>query len=325
MMKKAFSMVGALIIVGILWIGAVSSFAADFPTKPVTIVNPYSPGGSLDLNCRIIAKYLGPILKQAVVVENRTGGGGVVGYTAVAKSPPDGYTLTMLATPMIYNFMAIPGVTYTHESFATIAQLNYEPNLMMIKKGGKLDMPPDKLFAYLKQNPGAATVGTGGRWASLHMATEYLELVAGFKFRKVHFTGGGPALTNLLGGHVDMVFSYYSETFQHIMSGEVKTVAIAADKRSIFLPDTPTFKELGMDIVIGTWRGLAAPAGTPDVILTLLENACQDVLKKPEAVEEYRKINLELSFKDRKAFAQLIADDVKRFKPIVEQIKQSKD
>ena len=326
MMKRGIRLPMTVVGVGVfILISAFCSFAADFPTKPITIVNPYSPGGSLDLNCRIMAKYLGPILKQAVVVENKTGGGGVVGYTAVAKSPPDGYTLTMLATPMIYNFMAIPGVTYTHESFATIAQLNYEPNLMMIRKGGKLDMPPEKLLAYLKQNPNTVTAGTGGRWASLHMATEYLEMVAGFKFRKVHFTGGGPALTNLLGGHVDMIFSYYSETFQHILSGEIKPVAIAAEKRSVFLPNTPTFKELGMDVVIGTWRGLGAAAGTPDAAVTVLENASREALNKPEVVEEFKKINLELAFKDRKAFAQLIADDVKRFKPVVEQIKQSKD
>jgi tripartite-type tricarboxylate transporter receptor subunit TctC len=316
------------VIVGIglfIFISAPSIPAADYPSRPITILNPYSPGGSLDLNCRIMAKYLGPILKQAVVVENRTGGGGVVGYTAVAKAPADGYMLTMLATPMIYNFMAIPGVMYTDESFATIAQLNYEPNLMMIRKGSKLDMPADKLFAYIRQHPNEITAGTGGRWASLHMATELLEVATGMTFRKVHFTGGGPALTNLLGGHVDMIFSYYSETFAHIVSGDVKTVAIASEKRSSFLPNTPTFKELGMDVTVGTWRGLGTAAGTPSSVLDVLENACKEVLKKPEVIEEFRKINLEVSFRDGKAFGQMIAAEVKKYKPIVERIKESKE
>jgi len=325
-MEKNLKSLGLVLGIGLLILGMVPGlFAADFPTRPITILNPYSPGGSLDLNCRIMAKYLGPVLKQAVVVENRTGGGGVVGYTAVAKAPADGYMLTMLATPMIYNFLAIPGVTYTDESFATIAQLNYEPNLMMIRKGSKLDMPPDKLFPYIKQHPNEITAGTGGRWASLHMATELLEMATGMSFRKVHFTGGGPALTNLLGGHVDMIFSYYSETFTHIVSGDVKTVAIASDKRSTFLPNTPTFRELGMDVAVGTWRGLAATAGTPAPILEILETASREVLKKPEVIEEFRKINLEISFRDGKAFGQMIASEVKKYKPVVERIKESKE
>jgi tripartite-type tricarboxylate transporter receptor subunit TctC len=312
--------------IGVLVLSIVySSLAAEFPTKTITIINPYAPGGSMDLICRIIAQHLGPILKQAVIVENRTGGGGVVGYTAAAKAPADGYTLTLIATPMIFNYLATPGVPFTHESFAPIAHLQYEENLLLIKTGSKLDMPADKLFTYVKQHPKEIAIGTGGRWAVLHIAAELLELTAEMQFRKVHFTGTAPALTNLLGGHVDMLFNFYSDSFMHITSGGLKPVAVASEKRFSSLPNTPTFRELGINLIIGAWRGLGAPAGTPEPILDVLENACRDVLKNPEVIKEFHNIKMEPSFKDRKTFCQLIAVFDKDMKLVISRIKESKE
>jgi len=310
-----------------LWVGPLLtlSFSDDFPNKTITIINPYSPGGSLDMNCRLMAKHLTPVLKNTppVVVENRTGGGGVVGYTAAAVAPPDGYTITMLATPMVFNFLATQGVTYTEKSFAPIAQLNYEPNLLMIKKGSKLDMPVHELLPYIKKQPNQITMATGGRWASLHLATEVLEDAAGMKFRKVHFTGGGPAVTNLLGGHVDILFSYFSETHMHMIpAGEIKPLAIASETRSPFLPDVPTLKELGVNVVVGTWRGLAAPAKTPASVIGALEKACHDVVLNPAAVQDWRNMNLVPSYLGSKEFEKLIAADVEKYKPIIERLKK---
>lgn len=326
-MKRIMMCLGVIAAVA-LFMSALTnpSLAADdFPSRTITMINPYAPGGSLDMNCRLMAKYLTPVLKNkpSVVVENRTGGGGVVGYTAAANAAADGYTITMLATPMIFNFLATPGVTYTEKSFAPISQLNYEPNLLMIKKGSKLDMPINELFPYLKKNSNQITMATGGRWASLHLATEVLEDAAGIKFRKVHFTGGGPAVTNLLGGHVDLLFSYYSETHMHMMPvGELRPLAIASEERSPFLPNVPTLKELGINVVVGTWRGLAAPAKTPPSVIAALEKACKDVVMNPEAVQTWRNMNLAPNFLSSQDFGRLIASDVEKYKPIIERLKK---
>ena len=318
--SKLISMIGLLVL-----FGSHICIAADFPNRPITIICPYPPGGAMDAESRIIAKHIEPILKQPVIVETKTGSAGVIGYTAAAKSPPDGYTLTLIATPIIFHTHAIPGVLYTSETFEPIAHLNYEPSALVIKTGSKFDMPPDQFFTFVKNHPEEVRMGSGGRWASVHMAIELFELGSGMKFRKVFFDGSGPAIINLLGGHVDASFPYYSEFFTHTAQGTLKPLGVASDERYYFLPNVSTFREMGMDVIAGTWRGLAGPKGTPEAVLQILENACREALKKPEVIEEFRKIKIEPSFKDRNAFRQVIAEDTKRYKPVVDRVKASRE
>ncbi len=312
--------------IGLLFLMLLSVFpciAADFPTKPVTIVIPYVAGGGFDINSRIVAKHMVGTLNQPMIVENRPGGSGVVGYNYVARSQPDGHTITMIGTPTLYNTLTVQNIPFTMDSFAPIAYINYEPITMIVKKGGKLDMPVDKLFAYVKQHPNEIIAGTGGRWVSMHIATEYLEMLTGMKFRKVHFNGTKDATTALLGGHVDMMMNYFSDSAAFITSGQFKTVAVAAEKKDPFMPNTPTFRDLGIDILTGTWRAFAAPAKTPVEALTTLEEAFKAVLKKPEVIDDFRKINLTLEFRDRKAVAKIIESDLKIYKPLIEKLKAS--
>lgn len=324
-MKRRMGLYQLLAVTCLMLFCALPCVAAEFPTKPVTVVVPYTAGGGFDLNCRILAKHMGPILKQAMVVENRTGGSGVVGYNYVAQSQPDGHTITMIGTPTLYNTLTVPNIPFTMDSFAPIAYINYEPITMIIKKGGKLDMPVDKLFAFIKQHPNEIIAGTGGRWVSMHIATEYLEMLTGMKIRKVHFNGTKDATVALLGGHVDMMMNYFSDSAAYITSGEFKTVAVADEKRDPFMPNTPTFRDLGIDILTGTWRAFAAPAKTPVEALTKLEDAFRTVLKKPEVIEEFRRINLASEFKDRTAVAKIIESDIKRYKPLIDKLKASGD
>jgi tripartite-type tricarboxylate transporter receptor subunit TctC len=326
MKKRSLRFLVIILGIGIfVLVSAYYSLAAEYPIKPITLINPYAPGGSSDLICRLMAKHLGPILKQAVVVENRVGGGGAVGWSYVAKAPTDGYTLVTLQTPMIFHTFILPELVYTPESFAPIAYWGFEPNIMVIKTGSRLDMPTEKLFTYLKQHPNEIVAGTGGRWGILHLAVELLESATGAKLRKVHFTGAQPAGTSLLGGHIDTILTFYPDAMPLINSGEFKVVAVASEKRFQFLPNTPTFRELGIDVVIGIWRGLAAPARTPEAILEVLEKASKEAMMKPEMIEDFKKINVELTFKDRKAFSQLIAADVKKYKLVFDQLKKSKE
>jgi tripartite-type tricarboxylate transporter receptor subunit TctC len=320
-MKGRMRLSTILIVVSCMVLGAFPCMAIEFPTKPITIVVPYPAGGGFDINSRIIAKHISPILKQAVVVENRPGGSGVIGYTYAAKSKPDGYTLAMIGTPVIYQILTIPNVSYTMKSFASIANINYEPNCMIVKTGGRLDMPVEKLIPYLKQHPNEFIAGTGGRWSSQHVAVEYLEMATGIKFRKVHFSGTKDTTVALLGGHIDIMMNYYSDPAAYIAAGQFKPLAVASEKRDPMVPNVPALKELGIDVSIGTWRAFAAPANTPVEVLDKIADAIKTALKRPEVIGEFRKINLDAEFTDRKGVDKIVENDLKSLTELVAKIK----
>lgn len=294
----------------------------QYPTRPITVVVPFAAGGGVDVTARVWAKYASKVLGQPVNIENKTGGGGVVGHTAGATATPDGYTLTMITTPLTWQYLTSDGVNVTPDSFEPIAQVTVDPNVIIVKTGSPLDMPVKDFIDYLKANPNKVKMGVGGRWATHDLARGLLQVSTGVEISPVFFDGGSQVITNLLGGHVDAGFPFFTEFASHYKAGTIKVIASASDAKHPFLPEVPTLKENGIDVVAGTWRAIAAPKGTPSEILAILDDVTNKIMADPEAKAEFEKAVIAPIYLGAADFKKVYDADAQRYKTVVEQLKK---
>lgn len=285
---KGFLVFLAIAVMSLIF-GSFAEAASDYPNRTITIICPFAAGGGVDVTSRIWGKYAEKILGQTVVVDNRTGGGGVIGHTAGAQAAPDGYTLTMITTGVLWQHLTGRNVAFTPDSFVPAAQITFDPNVLIVKTGSKADMKVKEFINYVKQNPSQLTMGVGGRWASQDMARGLLQIKGGLLFNPVFFDGGAQAMTNLLAGNIDVGFAFQTEFGSHVNAGTMKVIASASSLRHPFLPDSPTLKESGIDVVAGTWRAIAVPKGTPDDIVKKLTDITEQIMKNPEARADFSK------------------------------------
>ena len=256
MVKRIF---GILFVLSL--IVAIPIHAADFPTKEVQIIIPWAAGGATDLIFRALAATTGKYLGKAVVVVNRPGGGGAVGYTEAAQAKPDGYTLVSAITPLTILPHQVT-TAFTYKNFDAIINVVDDPSMFLVRS----DAPWKSLkefLDYAKKNPDMITVGNSGAGGGVHLVALAFERAAGVKFNHIPFSGGGPSVTALLGGHINAVSVSPPEGIEHVKAGKLKIIALFAEKRFEMFPDVPTVKEQGIDFVMGMWRGLVAPKGTP--------------------------------------------------------------
>ncbi|WP_151637911.1 tripartite tricarboxylate transporter substrate binding protein BugE [Noviherbaspirillum aerium] len=261
-----------------------------YPKKPITLIVPFAPGGTTDIVARVVADRMGKELGQAVVVENRGGGGGSIGATAVSRAEPDGYTLgiSTVSTHAV-NPACNPKLSYDPLSgFTPVTNLARTANVLTVnQKAGIEDVK--QLLEQLKKNPGKMTYATSGTCTIQHMLGEQFKVSTGTFILHVPYRGAGPALNDLLGGQVDMMFDNLPSSLSHITGGKLRPLAVSWSKRLDVLPNVPTFAELGLKQVNDpAWYGLVAPPKTPDDIVKKLHAAVVKVLAIPEVRERLK-------------------------------------
>ncbi len=304
---------------------AVFSAAAQdhYPSRPITLIVPFPPGGVADLTGRPTAQAMEKLLKQPVAIVNKAGAGGAIGMATVANAKPDGYTLLMALS----SISIIPEAdklfgrepAYRSNQFVPIALISADPTVLVVRSQSPYKTLKE-LVADGKKQPNGLSFSSSGVYGTLHMAIEMFTHAAGLKMRHVPYTGAGPALTALLGGHVDLLASGPSVVAPQIKAGTLRPLAVWGAKRLPSLPDVPTFKELGYDIEFYIWSGLFAPAGTPVAIVTSLRDAAKKAVADPEFKLAMDKIETPIAYLDAPEFQKFWDKDAKRLADAVRNV-----
>src|SRR5215468_6915602 len=271
----------ALVAGAALVCSAPAARAADYPTRPITLMIGFAPGGPSDVMARIITRKMEEILKQPLVIENRAGAGGSVAGTAVAKAAPDGYTI-LLATgsSLAINVSLYKNLGYDPEKdFDPISLVGIQTNLLYVHPGSVPAKTMKEFVDFIKANPGKFTFGSGGIGTPAHLAGELLKVEAGIEMSHAPFRGTGQALQSVIGGHVPIAFNPPSPLLPHLQSGALRGIAVTTLKRTSALPDTPTIAESGYPgFDAATWHALVAPPGLPKDVAATLSRAIRDTL-----------------------------------------------
>jgi len=294
--------------------------AADFPTKEVQIIIPWAAGGATDLIFRALAATTGKYLGKAVIVVNRPGGAGAVGYTEAAQAKPDGYTLVSAITPLTILPHQVK-TAYTYKNFEPIINVVSDPGMFLVRS----DAPWKSLkefLDYAKKNPDMITVGNSGSGGGVHLIALAFEKAAGVKFNHIPFAGGGPSVTALLGGHVNAVTVSPPEGIEHVKAGKLKIIALFAEKRFEMFPDVPTVKEQGINFVMGQWRGLVASKGTPPDVIKKLHDAFKKGMDDPVFQKNAKDMAINLYHLGPEAFGKLMAHDHEFFGDLIKAMKK---
>jgi len=248
--------------------------AQAYPTRPVTLVVPFAPGGTVNLMGRLLADRMSQVLGQPVIVENKPGAGGSIGAALVAKAPADGYTL-LLATMGQQSIQPLLAKSLSYDAvkdFAPVALFSTVPNVLTVSVNTPANSVAE-LLAYAKQNPGKLNMASAGIGSVNHLTGELFMYRSGAKFSHVPYRGAGPATTDLLSGQVQVLFANLPNVLPYIKPGQVRVLAIASDRRNPAIPDVPTLAEAGVpDAVVESWYGVMAPAGTPPDVIKKLQD-----------------------------------------------------
>ena len=297
----------------------VASAAEVYPAKLVRIVVPFAAGGSTDLLARHVGQQMNALWKQPVVVENRVGGGGVVGSELVMKSAPDGYTLlvgtvsTHAAAATLYRKLPFD----VQRDFAPITEFALIPQLLSVHPSVPVHNVKE-LVALAKQRPGELNFASAGSGSASHMAMELLLSMSKAKMSHVPYKGSGPALQELLGGHVSLMFDVVMTTLAHWQSGKLRTLGVSSLKRSSVVPDVPTIAELGFpgfEAIV--WFGLFAPAATPADIVRKISDDSARVLNAPKMREMLASQGLEVIASSPADFAKRVASEVAKWRTVI--------
>jgi tripartite-type tricarboxylate transporter receptor subunit TctC len=271
--------VAAALMAGVFLLAA-PAVAQDYPNRPITLIVPFPPGGSTTIVGRIVADKMSEVLGQSIVVDNRGGAGGTIGSRAVAKSAGDGYTIllgytgTLAIGPSLYGNVGYDPRT----DFEPIGRIGTAPNTLVVHPSFPVHSVPE-LVAYAKANPGKVNYGSAGIGTVSHVCGEYFATVAGVKITHVPYKGTGPAIIDLLGGHIPMAFAPVPATHENAKTGRLRMLAVTSAVRSTLLPEVPTIAEAALPGFEAVLRyGLVAPPGTPRAIIEKLNTALNTVL-----------------------------------------------
>jgi len=299
-----------------------------YPTKPVTMIVPFPPGGIADITGRPLAATMEKSLKQPVVVVNRTGAGGAVGMSAVAKAAPDGYTILM-ALSSISIFPVSDRINgrlpaYEMKDFAPIALVTSDPTVLVVGADGPYRTLKDFVDA-AKASPGKINYSSSGVYGTLHVAMEIFAHAAGIRLFHVPYQGGGPAVTALLGGQVEALASGPAAAIGQIKGGKMRALAAWSDKRLALMPELPTFRELGYDAEFYIWSGVFAPAATPAAVLARLREAVRQAVNDADFKGAMDKVATPISYLDAPEFQKFWDQDARRLAVALEKIGKVED
>jgi tripartite-type tricarboxylate transporter receptor subunit TctC len=268
MLNSAAWAVIAVSVLALVWMnGQRRSGGGAFPDRPVTLICPFSPGGGTDLISRVLAHEAEKRLGKPVLVNNITGGGGSIGHAAGRLAVPDGYSILMTTFELVS--LPVQGLApFTHDDFDLLMLLNMDPAAVAVRS----DFPVDSLPAFIERARAGKTpsIGNSGAGAVWHLAAAMLADQAGISVTHVPFNGASQAITSLIGGHIDAVTVSPSELKTYVESGQIKLLGVMSPARLKSFPDIPTCREQGLDLVFGTWRGLALPKGVPSGVRDIL-------------------------------------------------------
>jgi len=281
----------ALLALGIVLPAA----AQNYPVRPVRLISPFPPGGSVDVVGRMVAAKLSENLGQQVIVDNRSGASGIIGTEVVLNSPPDGYTLLINTIPFVSNqFMMARSPYDPVRDFACISHVASSPSFVTVHPSLPVKTIKE-LIALAKARPGQLNYSAAGVGTNPHIAGELFNLLAGVNLVAVQFKGGGPADLAVMGGEVGITFGNVSQQIGYVNAGRLRALAITSAKRSPVLPDLPTVAEAGVPgYEFVTWFVIAAPRATPRPVVTLLNGELKKVLTAPDQVRLYRERGLEI-------------------------------
>ena len=271
----------------LLAIAAASASSQTYPVKPVRIIVPYAPGANADLIARLISQRLSPMWGQQVLLDNRPGGATNIGTTVAARAPPDGYTLLLAGPPNAINISLMSKLPYDLLSeFTSIILCTRVPNVLSVHPS----VPAQnlrELIALAKARPGQLSFASGGLGSANHMAGELLKMISKIDIVHVPYKGSAPAITDVVGGHVELLFAGISSLVPHIRSGRLRAIATGSTKRLAMIAQVPTFIELGLpDMTTSVWFGVMVPAATPRDIVAKINADIHAILSRPESREQ---------------------------------------
>jgi tripartite-type tricarboxylate transporter receptor subunit TctC len=288
--------------------------AEDWPSRPVTLIVPFAPGGTTDILARIVGQALSARFGQSVIIENVGGAGGTLGANQAAKAAPDGYTIFMAT---IAHTMA-PGIykslPYDFEKdFAPITVVAYVPNIVIVHPNVPAKTIAE-LLAYIRANPGKVNYGSAGIGSTEHMSGELMAAMANLKMVHVPYKGGAPMMADLIAGHIEMSIETSGSATPHIKAGSVRALAVSTAKRSPAFPDLPTLAEAGLpNYDVTTWYGILAPTGTPAAIRDRLYKELSEILKSPDIVARLHDIGADPGGDTPPEFAAFIKNETDKW------------
>jgi tripartite-type tricarboxylate transporter receptor subunit TctC len=304
-----------------------AAHAQLYPAKPVTIVVPFAAGGTTDILARVIGQALNKELGQSVLVDNRAGAGGNIGAQLAAKAVPDGHTLFMgtvgthAINQSLYKKLPFDPV----KDFAPLTRVAMVPNLL-VAHPGKPYKNVKELVAYAKANPGKVNFGSSGSGSSIHLSGELFNALAKVDMVHVPYKGSAPAVTDLVGGQIDIMFDNMPSAIQHVRSGRLRALAVTTAKRSPELPDVPTIAEAGVPGYEATsWFGMFAPAGTPAPVVARLHGALVKVLADPAVKKKLAEQGAEPYSESPEQFAEFMRKETAKWSKVVKESGASAD
>lgn len=301
--------------------GVGSAVAQGYPSHPIAVVVPFPAGGSTDTVARVLVEPIHASLGQPVVVENVTGAAGVIGTGRVARAAPDGYTLVA----GFWGTHVLNGALYTLQydvlsDFEPIALLASNPQLI-VSKNALPATDLSELIAWLKGNPDKASQGTAGAGSPAHVSGAFFQSLTGTRFQFVHYRGAAPAMQDLLGGHVDLMFDQANNSLPHVRGGRIKALAVTSKTRLVTAPEIPTVDEAGLPgFYVSVWTGLWAPKGTPKDVIAKLDDAVVRALSDPKIRRRFEELGLEIpprALQTPEGFAAFHRAEVDKWWPII--------
>ena len=325
-MKTKLSIINALIslLIALGFFAGAAQAQSDFPSKPVNLIVPFPPGGAVDQAGRSIAQSLSKLWKQPVLINTRPGAGGGVGMVAVAGALPDGYTLlathpALLSVPEAERmFGRTP--SFDRASFAPLALLVADPLVLVVKA----DAPwktYEEFVAYARKNPDTIAYSSSGAYSAVHLPVEMLAHAASIKLRHIAYSGGGPALTALLGGHVAVTAGVPAVLAPQIKAGVLRALLNTGAKRHPLLPEVPTAIELGyQEVEFYLWVGLFAPAKTPEILVQTIRRDIGRAVQEPDFVQNMLKLGAPIDYRDSQPFVEFLNKDAGRINAAIRRI-----
>ena len=297
--------------------------AQAWPSKPVTMIVPFPPGGLADIVGRPVAEAMSRDLGQPVVIENKAGAGGGIGMGLVAKAPPDGYTvlLALSSLTVIPEADKVLGRAqmFAPDSLRPIARITADPTVLAVRADAPWKTVKD-FVEDAKKRPGAINYGSSGNYGTMHVPMEILSQVAGIKMTHVPFTGAGPAVVALLGGQIDAISSGPATVLQHVKAGKLRVLAHWGTARLEAFPDVPPLKTAGYDAEYAQWSGLFVPAATPDAVVQRLRAAARAAANDPKVKEVILNAGSPILYQDTPDFEKYVQADARRMADVVKKI-----
>ena len=306
-----------LLVVATLAPSAAAQSAGSYPSKPLRLVVPYTPGASNDTLSRATAEAMSPILGQPIVIDNRPGAGGMIGAEHAARSPADGYTILNVQASFATNVAIRAKMPYdVFKDFAYIGMMARSPMIVVVHPSMPVRTTKE-LVALARKRPGDLNYGSSGTGGSNHLATELFAKTANIRITHVPYKSVGPAMTDLAGGHVQMVITSLPSALVLVKAGRLKALGVASERRSNFAPDIPTIKEGGVPYMSELWWGLAAPGKTPPEIVDRLSDALRKAMQTAQLKQRYATEGAEALPMTPQEFTRYVHNEVTRWRQVV--------